>query len=181
MTEIIPVNTTLELRAVEESHVPALHQLVLKNKAWLQQSLDWPQYVTSQEETRKHVQGNMLLHQRGYAKMYLIFYRDVVAGVLSFNVIEPLNKTAYIGYWLDESLQGQGVMSQSLQALVTHYARRGELRRFVIKCRVDNLASNAVARRNHFILEGCMRQAEYLNGDYHDVNIYARIIECGLK
>ncbi|EEC5564421.1 50S ribosomal protein L7/L12-serine acetyltransferase, partial [Salmonella enterica] len=60
MVEIIPVSTTLELQAADESHVPALHQLVLKNKAWLQQSLDWPQYVTSQEETRKHVQGNIL-------------------------------------------------------------------------------------------------------------------------
>ncbi|VDY41353.1 ribosomal-protein-L7/L12-serine acetyltransferase [Salmonella enterica subsp. arizonae] len=48
MAEIIPVNATLKLRAADESHVPALHQLVLKNKAWLQQSLDWPQYVTSQ-------------------------------------------------------------------------------------------------------------------------------------
>ncbi|CRF87248.1 ribosomal-protein-L7/L12-serine acetyltransferase [Salmonella enterica subsp. enterica serovar Typhi] len=152
MVEIIPVSTTLELRAADESHVPALHQLVLKNKAWLQQSLDWPQYVTSQEETRKHVQG-------------------------SFNAIEPINKAAYIGYWLDESLQGQGIMSQSLQALMTHYARRGDIRRFVIKCRVDNQASNAVARRNHFTLEGCMKQAEYLNGDYHDVNMYARIID----
>lgn len=122
MVEIIPVSTTLELQAADESHVPALHQLVLKNKAWLQQSLDWPQYVTSQEETRKHVQGNILLHQRGYAKMYLIFCQNEMAGVLSFNAIEPINKAAYIGYWLDESLQGQGIMSQSLQALMTHYA-----------------------------------------------------------
>ncbi|EGH3055656.1 50S ribosomal protein L7/L12-serine acetyltransferase, partial [Salmonella enterica] len=29
MVEIIPVSTTLELRAADESHVPALHQLVL--------------------------------------------------------------------------------------------------------------------------------------------------------
>ncbi len=109
--------------------------------------------------------------------MYLIFCQNEMAGVLSFNVIEPINKVAYIGYWLDESLQGQGVMSQSLQALMAHYARRGDIRRFVIKCRVDNQASNAVARRNHFTLEGCMKQAEYLNGDYHDVNMYARIID----
>ncbi|ECG8591532.1 50S ribosomal protein L7/L12-serine acetyltransferase [Salmonella enterica subsp. salamae] len=177
MAEMIPVSPTLELRAADESHVSALHQLVCKNKAWLQQAFDWPQYVTSQDDTRKHVQGNILLHQRGYAKMYLIFLQNEMAGVLSFNVIEPLNKTAYIGYWLDASLQGQGVMSQSLQALMAHYARRGEVRRFVIKCRVDNQASNAVARRNHFTLEGCMKQAEYLNGEYHDVNLYARIID----
>ena len=34
-----------------------------------------------------------------------------------------------------------------------------------------------VALRNGFVLEGCLRQAEYLNGSYDDQNIYARIID----
>lgn len=42
MSEVITINDTLELRAVEEQHVTPLHQLVLKNKRWLQQSLNWP-------------------------------------------------------------------------------------------------------------------------------------------
>lgn len=76
-----------------------------------------------------------MLHQRGYAKMFMIFKEDELIGVISFNRIEPLNKTAEIGYWLDESHQGQGIISQALQALIHHYAQSGELRRFVIKCR----------------------------------------------
>ncbi|MGK4836738.1 50S ribosomal protein L7/L12-serine acetyltransferase, partial [Salmonella enterica] len=80
--EISPVSSTLDLLAADESHVPALHLLVLKNKSWLQQSLDWPHYVTSQEETRKHVQGNILFHQRFYAKIYLIFCQNDMEGVL---------------------------------------------------------------------------------------------------
>ena len=95
----------------------------------------------------------------------------------AFNRIEPLNKTAEIGYWLDESHQGQGIISQALQALIHHYAQSGELRRFVIKCRVDNAQSNQVALRNGFILEGCLKQAEFLNDAYDDVNLYARIID----
>ncbi|CBG88370.1 ribosomal-protein-serine acetyltransferase [Citrobacter rodentium ICC168] len=176
MAEIITVSDGLELRAVNESHVTPLHQLVRKNSIWLQQSLNWPQFVHSEEDTRKSVQSNMLLHQRGYAKMYMIFVDDALAGVLSFNQIEPLNKAAYIGYWLDESHQGQGIMSRALQGLIHHYAARGEVRRFVIKCRVDNHASNQVAQRNGFVLEGCLKEAEFLNGRYDDVNLYARII-----
>ncbi|HFZ8993401.1 TPA: 50S ribosomal protein L7/L12-serine acetyltransferase [Citrobacter freundii] len=177
MAEIIAVDASLELRAVDESHVAALHQLVLKNKSWLQTSFNWPQLVESEDDTRKNVQGNMLLHQRGYAKMFLIFQEQELAGVLSFNQIEPLNKTAYIGYWLDEDHQRQGIMSRALQALINYYAQRGELRRFVIKCRVANQQSNRLARRNGFTLEGCLKQAEFLNGSYDDVNLYARIIE----
>ncbi len=58
-----------------------------------------------------------------------------------------------------------------------YYAERGEIRRFVIKCRVDNPRSNQVAQRNGFQLEGCLRQAEFLNGVFYDQNIYARIID----
>ncbi|VEB59310.1 ribosomal-protein-L7/L12-serine acetyltransferase [Salmonella enterica subsp. enterica] len=61
---------------------------------------------------------------------------------------------------------------------MTHYARRGDIRRFVIKCRVDNQASKR-SRTAQTILRwrAVMKQAEYLNGDYHDVNMYARIID----
>lgn len=181
MAETIKISETLELRAVAESHASALHQLVCKNSEWLQQALNWPQYVTSEDDTRKTVQGNMLLHERGYAKMFLIFEDEALVGVISFNQIEPLNKAAYIGYWLDEEHQGKGIMSQALQAMIHHYADRGEVRRFVIKCRVDNLPSNQVALRNGFTLEGCLKQAEFLNDRYDDVNIYARIIDSTLK
>lgn len=47
----------------------------------------------------------------------------------------------------------------------------------MIKCRVNNVQEQPVALRNGFQLEGCLRQAEFLNGDYYDVNLYARIID----
>ncbi|HIG8794158.1 50S ribosomal protein L7/L12-serine acetyltransferase [Raoultella terrigena] len=175
--EEIVVNDGLVLRAVDERYVTVLHRLVEKNQRWLQNSLSWPAAVSGEDETRRHVQGNVMLHQRGYAKMFLLFLQDEMVGVLSFNQIEPINKTAYIGYWIDESHQGQGLLSQALQAFIDHYARSGIVRRFVIKCRVANHKSNQVALRNGFTLEGCLQQAEYLNGAYDDQNIYGRIID----
>ncbi|MCG5126365.1 50S ribosomal protein L7/L12-serine acetyltransferase [Enterobacter mori] len=174
-SEIIPVSQHIELRAVEERYTTDLHNLVIKNKTFLQTAFDWAQHVGSEEDTRRNVQSNQMLHQRGYAKMFLIFHEDALAGVLSFNAIEPANKTGYIGYWLDEAHQGKGILSRSLQAFMRHYVALKTVRRFVIKCRVDNHSSNAVALRNGFILEGCLREAEYLNGRYDDVNTYARL------
>ena len=174
-SEIIPVTQDIELRAVEERYTADLHNLVVKNRVFLQTAFDWAQHVGSEEDTRRNVQSNQMLHQRGYAKMFLIFKDDALVGVLSFNTIEPTNKAGYIGYWLDEAHQGQGILSQSLQAFMRYYAKRGEIRRFVIKCRVANQQSNSVAVRNGFTLEGCLREAEYLNGRFDDVNIYGRI------
>jgi len=174
-SEIIPVSQHIELRSVEERYTADLHNLVVKNRAFLQTAFDWAQHVGSEEDTRRNVQSNQMLHQRGYAKMFLIFKDDALVGVLSFNTIEPTNKAGYIGYWLDEDHQGQGILSRSLQAFMRYYAERGEVRRFVIKCRVANLHSNSVAVRNGFTQEGCLREAEYLNGRFDDVNIYGKI------
>lgn len=174
-SETIPVTRDIELRSVEERYTAELHNLVVKNKTFLQTAFDWAQHVGSEEDTRRNVQSNQMLHQRGYAKMFLIFVKDELVGVLSFNAIEPANKAGYIGYWLDEGHQGQGILSQALQAFMRYYFESGLVRRFVIKCRVDNPTSNAVARRNGFTLEGCLREAEYLNGRYDDVNTYAKL------
>lgn len=174
-SEIIPVSQHIELRAVEERYTAELHNLVIKNKAFLQTAFHWAQHTGTEDDTRRNVQSNQMLHARGYAKMFLIFQDDVLVGVLSFNAIEPANKTGYIGYWLDEHHQKQGIISQALQAFMHYYTRRGEVRRFVLKCRVDNASSNNVAVRNGFTLEGCLREAEYLNGRFDDVNSYARL------
>ena len=176
-SEIIPVTQDIELRAVEERYTADLHNLVVKNRAFLQTAFDWAQHVGSEEDTRRNVQSNQMLHQRGYAKMFLILEDNVLVGVLSFNSIEPTNKTGYIGYWLDKDKEGKGIISTCLQAFMAFYARRGDVRRFVIKCRVANEASNRVALRNGFILEGCLRQAEFLNGSFYDQNIYGQIID----
>ncbi|MFH4280566.1 hypothetical protein WAJ29_20960, partial [Acinetobacter baumannii] len=64
--ETIPVTDALTLIAIDERYVSDLHQLVVKNRHWLQQSLNWPAEVNSEEETRRHVQGNVILHQRDY-------------------------------------------------------------------------------------------------------------------
>ena len=174
-SEIIPVSDALELRAVEERYAAEPHNPVDRSRAFLQTAFDWAQHVGREEDTRRNVQSNQMLHQRGYAKMFLIFKDDGLVGVLSFNTIELANKAGYIGYWLDEAHQGQGILSQSLQAFMRYYAERGEIRRFVIKCRVANQHSNKVALRNGFTLEGCLREAEFLNGHFDDVNIYGKI------
>lgn len=173
--EVIEVNGDIYLHSVNETFSEPLFTLVMRNQAWLQTAMNWPQYVTTVEDTRKTLMANYLLHHRHYTKMYLIFYRGEMAGVFSFNLIEPTNKTAYIGYWLDEQRQGKGIISATIETIIAKFSTEGLVRRFVIKCIVENSASNQVALRNGFVFEGCLKQAEFLNGQYHDQNIYGRI------
>lgn len=175
--EVIAVNDDIELHSVNERFVGDVFSLVQRNKSWLQKAMNWPQYVVSEDDTRKTLQGNYVLHHKGYAKMFMILYRGELAGVFSFNQIVPTDKTAYIGYWLSEDRQGKGIVSAVIEAAIGKYAGEGTVRRFVIKCIVTNRASNRVAQRNGFTLEGCLKQAEFLNDEFHDQNIYGRIAD----
>ena len=177
--DLINVDDNITLHSIHERYVDEIFALVQKNKAWLQTAMDWPKSMLSIEDSRKMAQGNYILHHRGYAKMFLIFHQQKMVGVVSFNQIEPTNKVAYIGYWLDKDVLGQGIISRAIQAVVEKYAREGTVRRFVIKCIVSNSASNQVALRNGFTLEGRLKQAEYLNGEFHDQNIYGQIVNQG--
>ena len=63
--EIIPVTDRIELRAIDERYTAELHNLVVKNKSWLKTAFDWAQYVGTEDDTRKNVLSNHMLHQRG--------------------------------------------------------------------------------------------------------------------
>lgn len=175
--EEITVGDDITLHSVNERYVEPLYALIDANRTLLQQAMNWPMHVTDPEETRKTLQANYLLHHRGYAKMFMVFWREALVGVVSFNLIEPENKAAYFGYWLAGEARNNGIISQSIQAMMTHYTASKQVRRFVIKCIVSNEASNRVAQRNGFTLEGRLREAEYLNGKWHDQYLYARIVD----
>ena len=97
--------------------------------------------------------------------------------MLSFHEIDSSNKTAYIGYWLDPDRRGCGIITQALQALISHTADGGDVQRFVIKVSVHNGPSNRVAQRCGFALEGTLKRSERIGDRYVDQNIYGRVVE----
>lgn len=175
--EIIQIDAALSLHTADEKYAEPLFHVIHANRAYLQRSMNWPQQVISADDTRKTLIANRVLHQRDYSKMYIIVRDNAVIGVFSFNLIEPTNKTAYIGYWLAENQQGLGIIASIMTRIVDLYTQSGMIRRFVIKCIVNNARSNRVAQRAGFQLEGRLKGAEYLNGTYYDQYIYGRVAD----
>gem|GEM_PF-4391373 len=80
--EVIAVNDDIELHSVNERFVKDVFVLVQRNKSWLQKAMNWPQYVVSEDDTRKTLQGNYVLHHKGYAKMFMILLSRRAGGRL---------------------------------------------------------------------------------------------------
>lgn len=173
--ESIFVNEHIRLKPPAKEYNSTLYNVIKFNQDYFSQFMAWPKYVTNEADTANFLDNCLVGHRKDLTKTYVILLDDNPIGILSFNQIDKTNKTAYIGYWLDSRLQGKGIMTQAINALTRYYAENRIIKRFVIKCSVNNNKSNQVANRCGFSYEGTLKQAEYLNGIYHDQNIYALI------
>lgn len=64
-------------------------------------------------------------------------------------------------------------MTRSCRAYVSHSFQTLGLNRVEIRCAVDNRKSCAIPERLGFILEGTLRQAEWLYDHFVDHSVYA--------
>lgn len=167
------VSADIRLAPPARHFAPALYEIIARNRDYFSAFMAWPLSVRHESDTADFLDASRLAHQRNKSKTYIIVFRGKPAGLLSFNCLDNVNKSAEIGYWLDKAAQGKGIMTQSVQTLTRHYAERHKINRFVIKCSTANIKSNAIAKNCGFIYEGTLRQAEYLNGCFHDQNIYS--------
>ena len=174
--DIIDVNKHLCLVPANNQYASDIYNIIAGNREHFSQFMAWPKFVKNQADTAQFLDSCWLKHQQNESKTYVILLKGQAIGLLSFNQIDKNNKTAYIGYWLDSSKQGNGIMTVAINALIKHYAMQQIIRRFVIKCAVNNEKSNAIAKRCGFSYEGTLKQAEYINGTFHDQNIYGLIV-----
>ncbi len=66
-------------------------------------------------------------------------------------------------------------MSDACRMAIAHLFEELDLHRVEIRCAAGNAKSNAIPRRLGFKLEGTHRDAELVNGRYHDLHVYAML------
>ncbi len=74
---------------------------------------------------------------------------------------------------LDERFQGRGIISRALAKVLEHAFTDLAFNRIELRCIVTNTPSRRVAERAGFVLEGQLRQAEFLDGRFQDDLVYS--------
>lgn len=102
---------------------------------------------------------------------------DTPLGQIGLNVIDPVGRSADVGYWVLPEARGKGVATGALD-LIVRWAFAGlPLHRIEIKHAVGHEASCAVAERCGFGCEGTMRGA-FAAPDpdrFRDAHLHARL------
>jgi ribosomal-protein-serine acetyltransferase len=171
----LPLRDGVELRLVEERHADALFAAVDRNREYLREWLVWVDATTGVEPVVEFIRKTLYQFASNKGFAVGIWAGDQIIGTAGFHTIDWANRKVEIGYWLDREQQGKGFMNSACRALLDHAFGELKLNRVEIRCATGNQASNRVAQRLGFQLEGTLRQAQLLYGTYHDMNVYGMV------
>lgn len=108
--------------------------------------------------------------------MYYILENDKILGQIGFSNLGWNHRVACVGYWLRKSARGRGVISQLLPVIEKLGFEDFEMRKLVINCAGDNLASRKVAERHGYKLDAlCRQDVIWSDGSIHDDCEYSKL------
>ena len=170
-----PVRPGVELRLIEERHAHVQFNLVDREREQLRLWLPWVDATRSEDDilafTRRTLE--QFASNAGFAAA--VWEHGKLAGVIGTHNINWLYRKAEIGYWLAREFQGRGLMTDACRAVVKHLLVEMDLNRVEIHCACRNEKSRAIPRRLGFTLEGTLREAQLLNGEFLDLEVYGML------
>ncbi|RIJ34009.1 GNAT family N-acetyltransferase [Pontibacter oryzae] len=166
------ISPDLYLQKASLPDAPALFQIINRDREYLRQWLPFVDFSVSIADTSNYLKfvtapGNTS------DMVFVIVYNHEVCGLIGFKGIDRLNKKIEIGYWLAEDKQGLGIMRRSCHRLLKYGFEKLHMNRAEIKVGVGNIRSSNIPKKLGFTREGVQRQGEYLNGRFHDLEVYS--------
>lgn len=105
--------------------------------------------------------------------IFEIWHAEQFVGLIALKELDKNNAKVEIGYWLDKTMTGKGIMLKSCKALIAHSFRTLNLNRIMIKVAEDNIKSIAIPEKLGFVFEGIERDGEYINNRFTNLRVYS--------
>lgn len=166
------VDDELELALVQHSFAPLYEQLVKDNERYLLQWLPWPAYCKTAADFSVFITESLHKYAEGTALNLGMVVKGQLVGNISFNTINRSLKKVEIGYWLIESMQGQGIVTRACRHLIHMAFNELGMEKIQISAATENKPSRSVCERLGMQLEGIITHAENINGRIVDHAIY---------
>lgn len=129
------------------------------------------------EATKEQMEWYEMLKETGTGIWFGIYDKvdDAFCGAGGYNNLEKEHQKAEIGFWLYPAYWGKGIMSEVMPKLLEYGFEELDLNRIEGFVENDNSKCKKALAKINFRLEGTMRQAEFKNGKWIDVDIYAKL------
>ncbi len=171
----LKVNEDIFLRMLSARDAIPLFAITDQSREYLKKWLPWLDETTSEADTLSFIKNSLVPFNNRKGLTAGIFFEENIVGVIGYNTLDFQNRIGTIGYWLSKQHTGKGIMTKSVDALVTYGFTELNLNRIEISCAKENLASRQVPERLGFVQEGILREAEWLYDHYVDHVVYSKL------
>jgi ribosomal-protein-serine acetyltransferase len=117
---IIPVNENLQLKSWDIKSAPELFALTDKNRDYLAPWLPWAPFVKQIVDSENFINKSLGEMTNDKSMELGIWDKNKLVGCIGLHGLSLDNRRAAIGYWLDSDHQGQGIVTQSVTALINY-------------------------------------------------------------
>jgi ribosomal-protein-serine acetyltransferase len=154
----VVVDEEIVLRPVFETAPEEMYALIDRNREYLGEFLPFATPAYSLEDARKFAEAKRadwgVTGEHGFS----IRYKGKLAGAIGIRGFGSPNRAATIGYWLSQDLQGHGIMTRCVAALIKLSFESYNLNQVVIRAAPANTRSRAIPERLGFKQVGIERQ-----------------------
>ena len=181
MNFVHAIDEHLTLRPASTADADELFRLIDANRDHLTAWLNWPHLIRTADDVRRNAVQCAEQHARGSALHCNIAVDGRLVGRASLeHILSEQRHTdrmkvgrAEIGYWLASDVQGRGIMTRTVNALLDHAFGELALERVYLTAEPANRRSCAVAERCGMTCEGTMRHVAEYDGRIVDHRLYA--------
>ena len=173
---IIHVSDHIVLKEIELSDSIDVFNTIDTQRKYLGQWLPFVEYTQAVDDSRDFIQSvlDTLIETRDLT--FIVQYDGSFAGLIGFKGTDKANKKSEIGYWLSDGYQKNGIMTDSVKALMEYAFSKMNMNRIQIRCGVGNQPSRNIPRRLGFHFEGIERAGElFPDGRFIDLEVYSKL------
>jgi ribosomal-protein-serine acetyltransferase len=177
-TTLLPVDLRdgLILHATTPDDADEAFAVVDLERARLREWLPWVDGTADVETERGFLRGVEAANQAGSGLHVTIRLDGQFCGLAGCR-LDPLHRSAEVGYWLASGAIGRGVMLRSVAALCDLVFGPLAMHRFELLAATGNQRSRAIAERLGMVFEGVRREAEELPSGYVDLALYSMLAQ----
>jgi ribosomal-protein-serine acetyltransferase len=174
---VLKIDNDIELHVTQQIFAKELIETIDNNREHLTPFMPWVGYMQTEENAIQYIQLCENLQAENKEISFVILNQKKLVGRIGIHFINQENKCGAIGYWLSADATGKGIITKSCKKLLEYGFQNLNLVRIELKAATKNYKSQAIAERLHFTKEGVLRQAEFVNGKYLDIIVYAMLQE----
>ena len=162
----ISIKEKLELKLLLHNDAEIFFNSIQRNRTYLEEFMPrmGENHSISDTKTVINIFINQLIQNNGFRVG--IYYDDNFIGIIGLKYIDWINKKTEIMYWIDKDFIGKGITTECVKKILDISFNYYNLNKVILIAADSNIASQKIAEKCGFKIEGILREDELLKNGY---------------